>query len=102
MLSKSSVLSYKKVRSAWGVAARPDAYRWADPMGIAFTGNDLSLLPMLCKVMVGGLVLAPGVGEAYSARDENGLLIGFLVFSLPGQLLYLSYVACICMKVRIH
>ncbi|EKM53199.1 uncharacterized protein PHACADRAFT_210891 [Phanerochaete carnosa HHB-10118-sp] len=78
------------VRSGRRVAAWPNAYRWVDPMGIALTGKDPNLLPMLCKVMVGGLVLAPGVGEAYSARDENGLLVGFLVFSLPGQLLFLS------------
>lgn len=102
MLPKFSVLSYRKVRSARKFAARSDAYRWVDPIGIAFTGNDLSLLPILCKVMVGSLVLAPGVGEAYSARDEDGFLVGFLVFSLPGQLMFLSYVTCICMKVHVH
>ena len=57
-------------------------------MAIALTGNDLSLLRDLSKAMISGLVLVPGVGEAYAARDENGSLVGFLVFSLPGQLLF--------------
>jgi len=59
-----------------------------DPVVVALTGADTSLLPDLCRAMISGLVLAPGVGEAYAARNENGVLVGFLVFSLPGQLLF--------------
>ncbi|GJE92359.1 hypothetical protein PsYK624_085130 [Phanerochaete sordida] len=59
-----------------------------DPLAVALTGTDASLLPMLCRVMLRGLVLTPGLGEAYAATDASGALAGFLVFSLPGQLLF--------------
>ncbi|GJE92369.1 hypothetical protein PsYK624_085230 [Phanerochaete sordida] len=59
-----------------------------DPLAVGLTGGDISLLPMLCRVMVSGLVLAPGIGEAYAATDEHGVVVGFLAFSLPGQLLF--------------
>ena len=59
-----------------------------DPLAIALTGNDVTLLPMLCRAMIGGLVLAPGVGEAYAATDENDVLVGYLAFSLPDKLLF--------------
>ncbi|EKM53198.1 uncharacterized protein PHACADRAFT_210890 [Phanerochaete carnosa HHB-10118-sp] len=48
----------------------------------------MSLLPDLIKAVNSGLVLFPGMGDAYAARDENGVLVGFLVSSLPGQLLF--------------
>ncbi|GJE92351.1 GNAT family N-acetyltransferase [Phanerochaete sordida] len=59
-----------------------------DPLAYALTGTDLSLLPSLITIMLDGYLLGPDEGEAYAARDANGVLVGFLVFSLPGKLLF--------------
>ena len=59
-----------------------------DTLAIALTGADLSLVPMLIRVMISGLVFPPGMGEAYAATDDNNVLVGYLVFSLLGQLLF--------------
>ncbi|CDO69751.1 hypothetical protein BN946_scf184697.g23 [Trametes cinnabarina] len=58
-----------------------------DPAAIALTGGDISLLPDLGGAMIRALLLTPGVGEIFTARDENGSLVGFALFSLPGQLM---------------
>ncbi|KAI9068968.1 hypothetical protein FKP32DRAFT_1560711 [Trametes sanguinea] len=58
-----------------------------DPAAMALTGGDMSLLPDLGGVMIRALALTPGVGDLFTARDENGALVGFTLFSLPGQLL---------------
>lgn len=47
----------------------------------------MSLLPLLISAMIGSLVLVPGMSDAYAARDKDGVLVGYLVFTLPGQLL---------------
>ncbi|GJE92352.1 hypothetical protein PsYK624_085060 [Phanerochaete sordida] len=59
-------------------------------MGVALTGGEYTLMPALLRAMLGGLVLAPGVGEAYAAREEEGRLVGFLAFSNPGELMFYS------------
>ncbi|OSC98582.1 hypothetical protein PYCCODRAFT_1447335 [Trametes coccinea BRFM310] len=58
-----------------------------DPAAIALTGGNMSLLPDLGGVMIRALALTPGVGDLFTARDETGSLVGFTLFSLPGQLL---------------
>ncbi|GJE92353.1 GNAT family N-acetyltransferase [Phanerochaete sordida] len=60
----------------------------SDPLAYALTGANLSLLPALITAMLSGHLLVPGEGEAYAARDANGALVGFQVFSLPGKLLF--------------
>ncbi|KAI0643326.1 hypothetical protein C8Q79DRAFT_1002544 [Trametes meyenii] len=57
-----------------------------DPAAIALTGGDMSLLPTLGGVMFRALALTPGVGDLFVARDEHGALVGYTLFSLPGQL----------------
>lgn len=47
----------------------------------------MSLLPSLAGALLRALLLTPGVGDAFTARNENGELVGYAVFSLPGQLL---------------
>ncbi|KAI0773169.1 hypothetical protein BD413DRAFT_539764 [Trametes elegans] len=57
------------------------------PSAIALVGGDMSLLPTLSGALLRALLLTPGVGDAFTARNENGELVGYAVFSLPGQLL---------------
>ncbi|RPD54581.1 hypothetical protein L226DRAFT_470867, partial [Lentinus tigrinus ALCF2SS1-7] len=59
----------------------------ADPVAICLTGGDLSLIPELGLTLLRALVLTPGVSHMYTARDETGTLVGFILFSLPGQLM---------------
>nr|VWP01371.1 Uncharacterized protein [Ganoderma boninense] len=59
----------------------------ADPCSIALTGGNMSLLPDFGGVMVRSLMLTPGASHVYTARDENGTLVGFTIFALPGQLM---------------
>ncbi|KAI0660216.1 hypothetical protein C8Q70DRAFT_913961 [Cubamyces menziesii] len=58
-----------------------------DPAAIALVAGDMSLLPSLGSLMIRALLLSPGVGEMFTARDESGALVGFTLFSLPGQLI---------------
>ncbi|KAI0773168.1 hypothetical protein BD413DRAFT_313897 [Trametes elegans] len=58
-----------------------------DPAAIALVGGDISLLSFLGGTMLRALLLTPGVGDAFIARDEDGGLVGYTVFSLPGQLM---------------
>lgn len=59
-----------------------------DPLAIAFTGNDRALITALCRTITTGVILTPGFGEAYAAWEENGELAGYLLFTLPGKLLF--------------
>ncbi|RPD54572.1 hypothetical protein L226DRAFT_547924 [Lentinus tigrinus ALCF2SS1-7] len=59
----------------------------ADPCSIALTGGDLSLIPSLGRTIARSIALCPGVGHLYIARDDAGDLIGFTLFTLPGQLM---------------
>ena len=52
------------------------------------TGNDLSLLPLQGQAMIGGLVLTPGFAEVYTATDEAGELVGYVICTPPGHLLF--------------
>ncbi|KAH9914400.1 uncharacterized protein BXZ73DRAFT_106644 [Epithele typhae] len=52
----------------------------------ALTGGDLTRLPSLVKLLIRPITLVAGVGHIYIARDESGTLVGFLLFTLPGQL----------------
>lgn len=52
------------------------------------TGDDVSLLPMLARAMVGGTALVPGVGDIFTATDNDGRIIGFVVATMPGQPLF--------------
>ncbi|KAI0354403.1 hypothetical protein OH77DRAFT_1521688 [Trametes cingulata] len=58
-----------------------------DPAAIALVGGDMSLLPSLGACMIRALALTPGVGDVFTARNENGELVGYAIFSLPGQLI---------------
>ncbi|EIW52676.1 uncharacterized protein TRAVEDRAFT_53118 [Trametes versicolor FP-101664 SS1] len=59
----------------------------ADPAAIALVGGDMSLLPSLGGVMLRALALTPGIADLFIARDETGALVGYTLFSLPGQLI---------------
>ncbi|KAI0631481.1 hypothetical protein C8Q77DRAFT_139138 [Trametes polyzona] len=58
-----------------------------DPAAIALVGGDMSLLPSLGGVMIRALALTPGTSHLFTARDESGALVGYTLFSLPGQLI---------------
>ena len=60
---------------------------FTDPLAIALTGNDISLLPLLVRAMISGLVLTPGMSDTYGAYAGEKL-VGYLIFSKPGQLLF--------------
>lgn len=47
----------------------------------------MSLLPSLGGVMLRALALTPGIADLFIARDETGALVGYTLFSLPGQLI---------------
>ncbi|KAH9914394.1 uncharacterized protein BXZ73DRAFT_55015 [Epithele typhae] len=51
----------------------------------AMTGDDMTRLPSLIGLLIRPIVLVGGVGHTYTARDEHGVLVGFLMFTLPGQ-----------------
>ncbi|KAI0739366.1 hypothetical protein C8Q80DRAFT_1111112, partial [Daedaleopsis nitida] len=59
----------------------------ADPLAIALTGNDLSMIPDLARALIRALLLTPGVSQMWTARDETGVLAGYTMFALPGQLM---------------
>lgn len=63
-----------------------------DILASVLTGNDLSLLPLQGQAMIGGLVLTPGFSEVYTATDENGALVGYIICTPPGHLLFSKYV----------
>ncbi|KAH9934042.1 uncharacterized protein BXZ73DRAFT_100883 [Epithele typhae] len=52
----------------------------------ALIRGDLTRLPSLVKLLIRPITLVAGVGHIYIARDESGTLVGFLLFTLPGQL----------------
>ncbi|KAI0325745.1 hypothetical protein GY45DRAFT_1374488 [Cubamyces sp. BRFM 1775] len=56
------------------------------PAAAALVGGDLSLIPSLASMIIRALLLVPGVGDMFTARDADGALVGFTLFSLPGQL----------------
>ncbi|KAJ8497067.1 hypothetical protein ONZ51_g741 [Trametes cubensis] len=56
------------------------------PAAAALVGGDLSLVPSLASMIIRALLLVPGVGDMFTARDSEGALVGFTLFSLPGQL----------------
>ncbi|TBU60319.1 hypothetical protein BD310DRAFT_341726 [Dichomitus squalens] len=56
-----------------------------DPCMMALTGGDWSILPDLGRVLVYSLSSCPGVSHMFTARDETGALVGFTLFSLPGE-----------------
>ncbi|KAI0710872.1 hypothetical protein C8Q76DRAFT_694860 [Earliella scabrosa] len=58
-----------------------------DPAATSLSGGNINLIPDLGRAMVRPLALCPGVGQFFSARDETGALVGFTLFSLPGQLM---------------
>lgn len=68
----------------------------ADPLSIALTGNDISLLPLLARAIINGLVLTLDMGEAYAAHAD-GKRVGYLIFSKPGQLLFSTQVCVVFM-----
>lgn len=37
--------------------------------------------------MLRALALTPGIADLFIARDETGALVGYTLFSLPGQLI---------------
>lgn len=43
--------------------------------------------------MIGGLVLTPGFSEVYTATDEDGALVGYIICTPPGHLLFSKYVS---------
>ena len=47
----------------------------------------MSLLRDFGGVMIRSLMLSPGVSHVYTARDDSGTLVGFTIFTLPGQLM---------------
>ena len=59
-----------------------------DQFAYALTGTNMTLLPDLITAMMSGLLLEPDMGEAFAAHDEDGVLVGYLIFSLPGKLLF--------------
>ncbi|KAI0370713.1 hypothetical protein BV20DRAFT_1052150 [Pilatotrama ljubarskyi] len=58
-----------------------------DPAAIALVGGDMNLLPSLGAMMIRALALTPGVADVFTARDEDGALVGYAIFSLPGHLI---------------
>ncbi|KAI0631480.1 acyl-CoA N-acyltransferase [Trametes polyzona] len=56
------------------------------PSAIALAGGDASLVPLLGREMIRGLVFAPGTSHMFVAKDENGALVGYALFSLPAKL----------------
>ncbi|RDX40716.1 hypothetical protein OH76DRAFT_1412753 [Lentinus brumalis] len=66
------------------VFAGPGVMR-EDPAALALSGGNISLIEDLGRTMLRSLLLCPGVSHTFTARDETGALIGFTVFSLPGQ-----------------
>ncbi|KIP09673.1 hypothetical protein PHLGIDRAFT_102407 [Phlebiopsis gigantea 11061_1 CR5-6] len=59
-----------------------------DVLAGILTGNNLSLLPLQGQAMIGGLVLTPGFAEVYTATDEAGELVGYVICTPPGHLLF--------------
>ncbi|KAI0700812.1 hypothetical protein C8T65DRAFT_741927 [Cerioporus squamosus] len=57
-----------------------------DPAAIALTEGNISFIPDLGNAIIRPLVLCRDVGQIFTARDETGALVGFTLFSLPGQL----------------
>ncbi|RDX40724.1 hypothetical protein OH76DRAFT_308727 [Lentinus brumalis] len=58
-----------------------------DPVAKCLTGGDLNLIPLLGLTFLRALLLSPGVSHMFTARDDTGALVGFTVFTLPGQLM---------------
>ncbi|KAH9895912.1 hypothetical protein C8Q73DRAFT_789709 [Cubamyces lactineus] len=56
------------------------------PAAAALVGGDLGLVPSLASMIIRALLLVPGVGDTFTARDAEGALVAFTLFSLPGQL----------------
>ncbi|TBU27413.1 hypothetical protein BD311DRAFT_724079 [Dichomitus squalens] len=56
-----------------------------DPCMMALTGGDWSILPDFGRLTVRSLALCPGASHMFTARDETGALVGFTLFSLPGE-----------------
>ncbi|KAH9914379.1 uncharacterized protein BXZ73DRAFT_106621 [Epithele typhae] len=59
----------------------------AHEASLALTGGDMTRVARLGGLMIRPISLLSGVGHAYTARDEIGALVGFLLFTLPGQLM---------------
>ncbi|PCH43211.1 hypothetical protein WOLCODRAFT_90202 [Wolfiporia cocos MD-104 SS10] len=57
-----------------------------DPLAIALTGGNTSLLPDLAQSMIRPIAFQ--IGDMYIASDENGTMIGFTMWVPPGQLLF--------------
>ncbi|TBU60314.1 hypothetical protein BD310DRAFT_1037997 [Dichomitus squalens] len=55
------------------------------PCMMALTGGDWSILPDFGRATVRSLVLCPGASHMFTARDETRALVGFALFSLPGE-----------------
>lgn len=64
-----------------------------DPLASILTGNDLSLLPLQGQAMIGGLALTPGFADVYTATDEDGILVGYIICTPPEHVLFSKYVA---------
>lgn len=58
----------------------------ADPLAVALTGGDISLLPVLARAMIKPIALQ--IGDMYTATDENGKVVGFQMWVPPGRLLF--------------
>ncbi|KAF9809179.1 hypothetical protein IEO21_07516 [Rhodonia placenta] len=60
-----------------------------DPLAVALTGGDISLLPVLARAMIKPIALQ--IGDMYTATDENGKVVGFQMWVPPGRLLFNTY-----------
>ena len=61
-------------------------------MTLAFSANDPGLIPDMYSVLIRGFALTPGACEVYGATDENGALVAYEIFSLPGKLAFDTWV----------
>ncbi|EED84505.1 predicted protein [Postia placenta Mad-698-R] len=60
-----------------------------DPLAVALTGGDISLLPVLARAMIKPIAFQ--IGDMYTATDENGKVVGFQMWVPPGRLLFNTY-----------
>jgi len=57
-----------------------------NPAWDAVTAGDSSRIPSLASALMTPLI--SGVGDVYTARDEDGILVGFALWTAPGKCLF--------------